>query len=152
MTASILPVGAFVWCRFPLRERHRDPGPNDHLHLVYVVDTSDVNAVTIYTTTTTWDPNIPVPLGVIVIPKQQAAALGQKAFVLDARRIGILPITLEWFPNLNSDGHGVVKIASKPFQDNVARIAREVASRHRENIELYGPGAPELRPESTRKP
>jgi hypothetical protein len=93
-----------------------------------------------------------VPLGVIVIPKQQAAALGQKAFVLDARRIGILPITLEWFPNLNSDGHGVVKIASKPFQDNVARIAREVASRHRENIELYGPGAPELRPESTRKP
>ncbi|MBI5164367.1 MAG: hypothetical protein HY985_10750 [Magnetospirillum sp.] len=143
MSSLILPVGAFVWCRFPLREAHREPGPKDHLHLVYVQDTADTRAVSIYTTSVTWPSDKPLPFGVIAVPTKQAAELGQKSFVLDARRIGVLPMTPTWFPDINKLDHGILKVAPASFQREVARIAHEVA-RRKELIEWYGPGAPGL--------
>ena len=144
MIAPILPVGAFIWCRFPLHEAHRAPGPIDHLHLCYIADTVGKDALTLYTTSVLWDPSIPEPEGIIVVSVEQAAQMKQKPFVLDARRIGIFPITTEWFPDLEDKDHGIVYIANDAFQKKVARVAKDVAVKHRQNIEFYGPTAPTL--------
>jgi hypothetical protein len=141
-TASRLPPGAFVWCRFPLREAHREPGPPDHLHVVYVHDTADGKAVCVYTTSVTWPGNKPLPFGVIAVPWASAADMGQKAFVLDARRIGIFPQTTDWFPDLDEPGNGILHVAPKPFQRKIQQAALEVAKR-KELIEWFGPGAPD---------
>ena len=113
MTAPILPVGAFIWCRFPQHEANRVPGPSDHLHLCYIADTVGKDALTLYTTSVIWDTGTPEPAGVIVVSADQAAQMKQKPFVLDARRIGIFPITTEWFPDLEGKDHGIVHIANK---------------------------------------
>lgn len=135
-----LPIGAFVWCRFPLQEAPREPGPEDHLHLVYVADVTTSKVLTIYTTSVLWDPAVPTPIGVIIVKAQQAAALGQKPFVLDARRIALLPVTTEWFPDLESKNHGVLMVADKVFQKEVTRVAHELAKRS-SNMQFYGPDA-----------
>lgn len=141
MTESLLPIGSFVWCRFPFRESPRDPGPTDHLHLVYVEDATEDNVLTIYTTSVTWDPKVPTPIGVMIVKSEMASALGQKSFVLDARRIALLPLTTDWFPGLSKPDHGILMIADKAFQKEVTRIAHAAASRA-SNIELLGPKAP----------
>lgn len=144
MSKPVLPTGSFVWCRFPLRESNRKPGPADHLHLVYVADCSINEAVTIYTTSVIWDKNVPPALGIIIVEKQQAEEMRQKSFVLDTRRIGVLPLTEEWFPNINSENNGVLQIASKDFQKKVAQVSLDIAKRHKDIMEWYGPRSPEI--------
>lgn len=146
MIGPLLPVGAFVWCRFPLSENPRNPGPDDHLHLVYIADAAKNNVLTIYTTSVSWDPKVPTPIGVMIVKEEQARALGQKPFVLDARRIALLPLTTDWFPGLLKPDRGILKIADKTFQKEVAIIARAAAARVN-NIEFLGPQAPVTRSE-----
>lgn len=141
MAAPILPTGAFVWCRFPLHEANRKPGPPDKLHLVYVVDTANKNAVCVYTTSVTWPADTPIPSGVIDVSSNDAAAMGQKRFVLDTRRIGVFPLTTTWFPDLDKPDHGILRIAPESFQRRVAKAAQAIVKR-KELIEFYGPGAP----------
>lgn len=137
-----LPRGAFVWCRFPQREAHRDPGPPDHLHLVYVHDTASNKAVCVYTTSVMWPSDKPLPFGVIAVPWNKAAGMRQKTFVLDARRIGIFPLTTTWFPDLDKPDRGILHVAPEAFRRTVGEAAREVA-RRKELIQWFGPGAPE---------
>ncbi|MET3105898.1 hypothetical protein AAKU67_004444 [Oxalobacteraceae bacterium GrIS 2.11] len=145
MQNPILPVGSFVWCRFPLREAHRIPGPMDHLHLAYVAASGQNNQVlTVYTTSVTWKPSTPVAFGVIVVPSDVASAMGQQPFYLDARRVAILPVTDEWFPSLATESHGIISRANKSFRAEVDRVLTEVLDRHREIVERYGPEAPDL--------
>ncbi len=144
MAASpVLPPGAFVWCSFPLWESHREPGPKTHLHLVYVHDVAGTKAVAIYTTSVMWPSDKPLPFGVIPVPTKQAADHEQKPVVLDARRIGVFPMTSTWFTDINKPGLGILKVAPEAFQRRVGKVAMEVAKR-RELIEWYGPGALDL--------
>ncbi|MEB0139067.1 MULTISPECIES: hypothetical protein [unclassified Undibacterium] len=145
MTKPILPIGSFVWCRFPFRENHRMPGPNDHPHLVYVAESSQNNQVlTVYTTSVAWNPGTPVAFGVIVVPPDLAATMQQKPFCLDTRRVAVLPVTEDWFPSLGTESRGIISRANKAFRTEVNRVFTEVISRHREIVELYGPEAADL--------
>jgi hypothetical protein len=67
--------------------------------------------------------------------------MGQKPFVLDARRIALLPVTTDWFPSFTEPGCGIVHIAEKSFQNKVTSIARAALSRA-SNIERLGPKSP----------
>ena len=138
MRALPIPVGAFIWCRFPLRERPSEPGPEDHLHLVYVQDQTQDLVLTIYTTSVLGDLQSPTPIGVIRVLADEAKALGQKPFVLDARRIALLPLTVDWFPALSNPQRGIVTIAPASFQKQVTQAAYAAASRA-VHIELLGP-------------
>lgn len=142
MTQPLLPIGAFIWCRFPISEDPRNPGPKDHLHLVYVEDSTDDNSVlTIYTTSVIWDSKVPTPIGVMVVNSEMASKMGQKPFVLDARRIALLPVTTDWFPGLAEPDRGILLIAETSFQKKVTSTARAALSRA-SNVELLGPKAP----------
>jgi len=70
----------------------------------------------------------------------QAKALGQKPFVLDARRLALLPLTEDWFPHLSKPNHGIVAIAPLDFHPEVTRTAYAAASRA-SHMELLGPHA-----------
>jgi hypothetical protein len=149
MTVPQIPIGAFIWCRFPLRERPNEPGPADHLHLVYVEDLTEDNVLTIYTTSVTWDPKTPTPIGVVIVNAEKSRAMGQKPFVLDARRLALLPLTDLWFPELSKPDRGIVAIAPAAFRKEVTQAAYAAASRA-SHIELLGPKAPNTNRE--RKP
>jgi len=140
VNTAAIAVGAFIWCRFPLREQPHLPGPADHLHLAYVQDVTVDRLLTIYTTSVTWDPSIPTPMGVMLVGALQAKALGQKPFVLDARRLALLPLTEDWFPLLSQPNHGIVAIAPIEFQQEVTRTAYAAATRA-SHLELLGPQA-----------
>jgi hypothetical protein len=145
MPNPIFPVGSFVWCRFPLRESPRVPGPKDHLHLAYVAATQgDDQILTIYTTSVTWDPSTPVAVGVIVVPEELASLMGQKPFYLDTRRVALLPVTKDWFPSLEGGQPVIVSRANKTFRAEVDRVVTDVLTRHHQLVERYGPGVPDF--------
>ena len=146
MTQSLLPVGAFVWCRLPISENPCNPGPKDHLHLVYVEDSTDDGSVlTIYTTSAIWQPKARSPIGVLVVTSELASAMGQMPFVLDATRIALLPVTTEWFPGLAEPGHGIVLIADESFQKKETSTAHAALSRA-SSLEYFAPKAPSSQP------
>lgn len=82
MTERPYRLGQFVWCAYPEWERPGVPGP---LHIGYVVVVSgmpgDLAATLAYTTSQPW--NGPEPPGIYSFGWLDAAAMGQKPFVLD---------------------------------------------------------------------
>jgi hypothetical protein len=49
-----------------------------------------------------------LPLGVLVLDREVATRCGQsRAFVMDLRRIALVPITPAWFPRIEQPGHGI---------------------------------------------
>jgi hypothetical protein len=143
VNTAVISAGSFIWCRFPLREQPHLPGPADHLHLAYVQDVTVNRLLTIYTTSVTWDPSVPTPTGVMLVDAPQAKSLGQKPFVLDARRLALLPLTEDWFPHLSKPNHGIVAIAPIAFQKEVTRTAYAAALRA-SHMELLGPHTPKV--------
>jgi hypothetical protein len=104
--------GQFVWSRFPFHEKPNDPGPIEHI--VYIAGIypirgrPHVTAVSIYTTTRPVRAGEAVPIGMIPVTEDLARRMNQKPFVINARRIGFLPITPAFFPRLVMPGHGIV--------------------------------------------
>jgi hypothetical protein len=137
--------GQFVWCRFPYFEAPLSPG--DKERIVYVADVRQLagrrifTVMSLYTTTTPWEPNVPLPLGVIPITGPAAAKMNQKPFVIDARNIAFIPAIDEFFPRLHTPQSGVVYEATKSFRRHVENILVELADRP-DLLQLLGPHAP----------
>lgn len=117
-----LKTGAFVWARFPFVESPREPGPETHLHAVYViaVDERAQRAIVAYTTTGLRPQRMPE--GFVVAGEREAGQMNQRPFALDAKRIGLLPIDETWFPGLRHQ-RPVLAMATPDF---AARVMREI--------------------------
>jgi len=86
------------------------------LNPVNVQDLTQDNFLTIYTPSFIWDPKTPTPLGGIIFNAELSKAMGQKPFVIDARKLALLPLTNNWIPRLAHSDHGIVAIAPANFQ------------------------------------
>jgi hypothetical protein len=86
----------------------------------------------------------PVPPGVFPVSRDEAKAMGQdRAFVIDARRLALVPLTSEWFGRLADVGGGVRGRAPKAMQGHVmGQVMGQVTAlleRRPENVEKLGP-------------
>src|SRR3546814_933771 len=135
----------FVWCQFPYREEPLRPGPKEHVGYVADVRQLDGNAhmtvMSLYTTTVPWEPDVRLPSGVIPVEPQLARQMNQKGFVLDARRIAFIPVTLAFFPRLDKPDRGIVHTASRRFHQVVQNALVTLAKRPDLVVKL-GPDAP----------
>jgi len=145
LSKSPFVPGQFVWCRFPYFEAPLSPGEKERI--VYVADLRQhagrriFTVMSLYTTTAEWEPNVPLPLGVIPITGVAAAKMKQKPFVIDARRIAFIPSTDEFFPRLQTPEGAVVYQATTAFRRHVESILAQLARRP-DLLQLLGPHAP----------
>ena len=86
------------------------------MHPVNVQDVTQDNFLTIYTPSFIWDTKTPTPLGGIIFNAELSKAMGQKRFVIDARRLALLPLTNYWFLRLSHSDDGIMAIAPAKFQ------------------------------------
>lgn len=136
--------GDFVWCRFPYSEAPDRPGPERHVG--YIVDIAAARrrtsvAATLYTTTSWRGADHPLPLGLIPIPAEQAQILGQRPFVIDARRIAYMPLAEPFFPEIGKPGGGILGCASAGLQTKIERALVELLRRP-DLLQLLGPDVP----------
>ena len=145
MTKPPFVPGQFVWCRFPYFEAPLSPG--DKERIVYVADVRQkagqqiFTVMSLYTTTTRWEPGVPLPKGIIPITGVAATKMNQKPFVIDARKIAFIPATDEFFPRLRTPGSAVVYSAPAAFRRHIESVLAELAQRP-DLLELLGPHAP----------
>jgi hypothetical protein len=136
---TIIPfrAGQFVWTAYPESEDPLSPGP-EHIGYIFMVSAASEGFVA-YTTSRPWFGE--KPSGIHVFDQAAAAEMGQdKAFVLDLRRIALLPLTVRWFPRLNTPGHGIVGQAPEKIREELETAAREIFRRRPEIVERLGPG------------
>jgi hypothetical protein len=137
--------GDFVWSNYPQRENPARPGPR---HVGYVaLSTGSYSDGTVWLAFTTSQPwNGPKPFGVYSVDRGTAAAMGQsRPFTLDLRRIANVPVTSEWFPDLDAPAHGIVGRAPERLRLAYEAALTELARRRPENIERLGPLTPRSR-------
>jgi len=132
-------AGDFVWTAFPERENPARPGPR---HVGYVAATTaspKINAVLVsYTSSQPW--HGPTPPGVYSFDLAAAAAMGQsRGFTLDLRRLALIPITREWFPDLSDNGHGVIGRAPERLRVELEAALTALLRRGPENAERLRP-------------
>jgi len=138
-------LGQFIWCRFPYMEKPLRPGPKEHIG--YIADIRELGedahlaVMSIYTTTVPWEPRMRLPLGVIPVEPSAAAAMNQKGFVIDARRIAFMPVSLAFFPRLGKPNKGIVHTASPRFHRLVQNTLLQLARRP-DLIVALGPDRP----------
>jgi hypothetical protein len=120
------------------------PGPR---HLGYVIDVfamgsqgavHEYSALIAYTTSQPW--NSPVcPPGVFLFDAAAAAGFGQhRAFVLDLRRLAFIPVTVAWFPWLDTL-EGIQGRATQHWQRQFKQATEDLLLRRAEIIERLGP-------------
>lgn len=140
--------GQFVWCRFPYFEAPLAPG--DKERIVYVADIRQLagrnllTVMSLYTTTRTWDPDLPLPPGIIPVAAPLAEKMKQKPFVTDARRIAFVPVNEDFFPRLRSPGGGAVFEVGKPSHRQVENVLAKLVNRP-DLVRVLGPDAPARR-------
>jgi hypothetical protein len=138
--------GDFVWCNYPQRENPARPGPRDVGYVVLSTGTDQGGiAVLAYTTSQPWT-GAPRPAGVYSIDRETAASMGQaRPFTLDLRRVAAVPVTAQWFPELNMADHGIIGRAPAWQRGVYESMTKALATRHPENIERLGPLIPRPR-------
>ena len=145
----------FVWCQFPYSEEPLRPGPDEHVGYVADIRKIDGNAhltvMSLYTTTTKWEPGMRLPLGVIPVDPGLAAKMNQKGFVMDARRVAFIPVKNEFFPRLKDPDKGIVHTASLKFHTLVENTLMELARRP-ELVVRLGPDVPGMARRPSRTP
>jgi hypothetical protein len=138
----------FVWCRFPYMEDPLRPGPGMHIGYVADVRRIDGNAhftvMSIYTTTTAWEPGVELPQGVIPVDPTLARMMNQKGFVMDARRVAFIPVNRAFFPRLDDEDRGIVHTASERWHRLVQNTLMTLARRP-ELVVRLGPDVPRPR-------
>jgi hypothetical protein len=128
--------GAFVRVLFPTREKPHQPGL---LHIGYVLVSSTREATVAYTTSQPWPAHTPLPAGVRLFDAREAERLQQsRAFVLRLDVLAKLPVTREWFPDLNQPNQGVVSIAPPALQAELVRLATNLIRRRRDLLYMRG--------------
>jgi hypothetical protein len=138
--------GDFVWCNYPQRENPARPGPR---HAGYVVLSTSTDqggiAVLAYTTSRPWT-GASHPLGVYSIDRETAARMGQtRPFTLDLRHIAGVPVTAQWFPELDTPDHGILGRAPVWHRGVYETATKTLTTRHPENIERLSPLIPRPR-------
>jgi hypothetical protein len=125
----MLRRGDYVLCNFPFRES-RGPGPSPHIVLCAATGRKgDASfAIVFYTTSQTDYQGARRPRQYLFVNKARAIELGQKvAFHIDASRIARLPLTTDFFPDLDDKTAQV--IGSDPdFVTKVEQRLRELVA------------------------
>lgn len=138
----------FVWCQFPYMEEPLRPGPKEHVGYIVEVgkvgDNAHLTVMSLYTTTTSWEPGVRFPLGVIPVNPAMAQRMNQKGFVMDARKVAFIPVIPAFFPRLNHPDRGIVYTASEKFHQMVQNTLAQLAKRP-ELVVRLGPDVPGLR-------
>lgn len=135
----------FVWCQFPFMEEPLRPGPEEHVG--YVADIRRINGnahltvMSIYTTTTPWQPGVKLPLGLIPVEPAMAQKMNQKAFVMDARKIAFIPVNQAFFPRLVNPDKGIIFTAAERWHHVVQNTLMKLAKRPELVVKL-GPDVP----------
>jgi len=117
--------GDFINCLFPFGERPDRPGPA--LHVVYCerlfIGTRGRPSVAAFYTTTVLRPrDEPKRPWIIEVSEDNARKMGmQKAFAIDTRRIGFMPIARDFFPDLDRPDRGIRGRATQHLQDVLDR-------------------------------
>lgn len=134
--AASLPVGAFVKVLFPTDERPREPGLP---HIAYCLGSTATLGLVAYTTSQPWPEGVPLPAGVRVFVREEAAALNQRPFVLHLNRLAKLPLTVRWFPDLATPDRGIVAVAGPALRRELLTMSEELLRRRREAVRVSGP-------------
>lgn len=138
----------FVWCQFPFMEEPIRPGPKEHVG--YVADirqlggNAHLTVMSIYTTTTPWEPGVKLPLGLIPVEPAMAQKMNQAGFVMDVRRVAFIPVNRAFFPRLGEPEKGIIYTAAERFHHLVQNTLVKLAKRPELVVKL-GPDAPGLR-------
>lgn len=141
MTEPPYLPGHFVWCNFPFSESPTSPGPRRHIgYILDIVGRRDrlYVAAALYTTTSSWPSGAPLPLGVIPVRDPKAAQMGQKPFVIDARRIALMPINSTFFPDLHRPEKGIQGTATETLKRQIEATMVRLVKRP-ELLQILGP-------------
>jgi hypothetical protein len=92
-----------------------------------------------YSSSKSWPSAAPLPPGVRIFAAAEAARLDQRPFVLYLNRLARLPLTWDWFPDLDKPSQGVVAVAPAALRDQLLKTIAELAQRRRELIHKLGP-------------
>lgn len=136
----MMKPGQFIPANFPFNEQPERPGPMRHIGLVLdvVQRGSEIRALIAYTTTA-FNPAGPRQQGIIKIAQTQSRQMGmENAFVIDTRRIAVLPLSKDWFPEIDRENHGVKGNASDHLMSAAKRLYQQ-ALEERANVVVLGP-------------
>ena len=131
----MLVEGAFVKTLFPTRENPKHAGP---LHIGYCLAVAPPQALIAYTSSQRWPSATPTPFGVRVFNAQEALALSQRPFVLHLNRLARLPLTKDWFPELQRPSRGIIAIAPARLRDELLDIVEELLRRREHLVQKLG--------------
>lgn len=136
--------GIFVDCLFPFAERPAVPGPMRHIAYVYGrvrKASSEERAIAMFTTTS---PKMvaQIPEGLAIsISQESSAILGMRnSFVIDVHRYAILPMTEEWFPDLDLGEDFVIGRADERLRSVIERRFNEMKQIYPSPAITLGPG------------
>lgn len=132
----MIAEGAFVKTLFPTSENPRRPGP---LHICYCFAVARPIAIVAYSSSQPWPSGIPLPLGVRIFGKAEAARFNQRPFVLYLNRLAKLPLNSAWFPELEQPKRGVIAVASAALRNELLTTMTELLRQRRELIQTLGP-------------
>jgi len=133
-------IGEFIWSAFPQSERPEQPGPGEHVAYTLAVSGvgGEFSAWMAYTTSRSWQGA--VPQGVRVFDLLEAKSLGhRRAFVLDFRCVAYMPVTVKWFPQLDTPSRGILGRAPKALRHELQGLVTELFAQHSEIVERRGP-------------
>ena len=133
--------GDFVWTNFPTREQPAAPSPDRHIALCLRRFRSADKGYALVAVYTTSRPrgDRPKARGEIDIAAERAAEYGQRsAFRIDVRRVAVLPVDPDFFPDLEKPDHGI-KGRSEHLADVAERLLRQIIGETPELVEFLGP-------------
>lgn len=141
MSRSPIRQGDFVWTHFPTSERPEAPSKDRHIALC--IRESDGRAgghvLALVYTTTVKRADRPKARGEIEIPEGKALEFGQNsAFRIDVKRVAALPLTKEFFPDLEMPGFGK-RGSSTHLAAACDKMLSKIADETPELIEVLGP-------------
>jgi len=132
----VIAEGAFFRVLFPTTEKPRVPGLS---HICYCLAVRPPLVLVAYTTTAAWPPGTPLPFGVRLFAKEEAAALNQaRAFRLHLNRQARIPLTERWIPDLAAPGQGVIALAPARLRQEIYETTVELLRRHEQSVERLG--------------
>jgi hypothetical protein len=152
----LLRAGDFVWTRFPYENDPDNPGPVRHAACVIAVfnprtariaTTAPVSSrglvVGVYTSSQVEKFGGSLPIGVIHVPTIRAGQAGdQPSFFIDVRKRAFIPFTRQFFPQIDSSGHGLIGSADKGLLKQIIKQYQLVNDRHSDLIVNVGPLRP----------
>lgn len=137
----VIDHGHFVWTKFPKTERPNVPSDERHIALClrrFRHPTQGHALIAVFTTTRDRGDR-PKAKGEIEINAAQARELGQSsAFHIDAKRIAVMPLTLDYFPDLDEATCGIRGRSERLAKAALLRF-REIAAETPELIDYLGP-------------